>query len=247
MEYFRKLEAVKDRLCAELVSRGVEERYLGFGDPADISKPPRVPTDVRSEFLANRAMGDWAENILAASIRKVLPNKKVVHYGESDSISAGDSGFKEFFIERWKEVGLYGKRPDLLVMDKSVECETDISYLPTSQLTQTVELCDFSIEVRSSKFEALTYIDVRNREWQETGRKPSQLCPSFTVKVEDLLIVYRWLSQNRCPQLYCQVFFDSIFAINFLDIFEIIASGEGYKIETPAKSQLKSTIMIRHC
>ena len=28
------------------------------------------------------------------------------------------------------------------------------------------------------------------------------------------------------PQSYCQVFFDSVFAINFLDIFAIIASGE---------------------
>jgi hypothetical protein len=40
------------------------------------------------------------------------------------------------------------------------------------------------------------------------------------------------------------VFFDSVFAINFLDIFAIIASGDGYSIETPAKSQEKSTIMI---
>ena len=46
------------------------------------------------------------------------------------------------------------------------------------------------------------------------------------------------------PQSYCQVFFDSVFAINFLDIFATIGSGGGFTIETPAKSQEKATIMI---
>jgi hypothetical protein len=64
------------------------------------------------------------------------------------------------------------------------------------------------------------------------------------VKVEDLIIVYRWLERHDVPQTYCQVFFDSVFAINFLDIFATIASGTGYAIETPAKSQEKATIML---
>ena len=244
MGYFAELTEQKDKLCEELVRRGVEGRYLTFGEPANLDKPPRVPTDVRSEFLANRAMGDWAEDILAKAIRNTLPDKRVVHYGESDSISAGEDGFKEFFTERWRQVGQYGKRPDLLVMPKTVECEQDVSGQKTIDLQCIVEASEFSIEVRSSKFEALTYMKVRQEEYERTGKKPSQMTPSFTVKVEDLLIVYRWLSLHKCPQLYCQVFFDSIYAINFLDIFKIIASGSGFKIETPAKSQLKSTIMI---
>jgi hypothetical protein len=59
-----------------------------------------------------------------------------------------------------------------------------------------------------------------------------------------LRIVYRWLERYRKPQTYCQVFFDSVFAVNFLNIFEIVASGEGFQIETPAKSQEKATITI---
>jgi len=46
------------------------------------------------------------------------------------------------------------------------------------------------------------------------------------------------------PETYCQVFFDSVFAINFLDVFRIVASGIGYTIESPEKSQQKATIMI---
>ena len=100
-----------------------------------------------------------------------------------------------------------------------------------------------SIEVRSSKFEALRYMAVRQKQ-RDNGNKSGRETPSFTVKVEDLVVVYRWLERHRVPQSYCQVFFDSVFAINFLNIFDTIASGEGYSIETPAKSQEKSTIMI---
>jgi hypothetical protein len=64
------------------------------------------------------------------------------------------------------------------------------------------------------------------------------------VKVEDLVIVYRWLERYRLPQSYCQVFFDSVFAINFLNIFATIGSGGGFTIEKPKNSQEKATIMI---
>jgi hypothetical protein len=82
------------------------------------------------------------------------------------------------------------------------------------------------------------------QQQREAGTKAARETPNFTVKVEDLIIVYRWLERYSVVQSYCQVFFDSIFAINFLDIFSIIASGTGFTIETPAKSQEKATIMI---
>ena len=84
---------------------------------------------------------------------------------------------------------------------------------------------------------------VRQRQ-RQTGKSAGRETPSFTVKVEDLVIVYRWLERCRVPETYCQVFFDSVFAINFLDIFSIIASGSGFAIEKPEKSQEKATIMI---
>ena len=231
MSYFEELEKQKDLLHDVLTKKGVRKEYLTFGLPVNLDKDPRVPTDVRSEFLANRAMGDWAENILADAIRSAMPKHQVVHYGESDSIAAGDDGFKEFYLERRREVNLFGKRPDLLVIPNGIACKPDVSGIKTAELMDVVKKANFSIEVRSSKFAALTYMKVRQEEYRNTGSKPSQMTPSFTVKVEDLLIVYRWLSLHHCPQLYCQVFFDSIYAINFLDIFRIIASGTGFRIE----------------
>jgi type II restriction enzyme len=84
---------------------------------------------------------------------------------------------------------------------------------------------------------------VRAQE-RAAGRSTRREVPSFTVKVEDLKIVYRWIERYRKPQGYAQVFFDSIFMINFLRIFQVIGAGQGFVIEKAAKSQLKATIMI---
>jgi hypothetical protein len=56
--------------------------------------------------------------------------------------------------------------------------------------------------------------------------------------------VYRWIERTNKPQAYVQVFFDTVFMINVLTIFRIIASDDGFKIKKPKKSQEKITIMI---
>jgi hypothetical protein len=243
MSYFSKIKSTTKDLVDVLKSKGVEARYLNF----DVVEPeilkPRAPTDARSEFLANRAMGDWAEDILSRAINKSLTGKKVVQYGDTDRIAAGEDGFSEFYKTRLNDVRIYGKRPDLLVFDKSIDCGVDLSGKKTKDLIDLVKRADFSIEVRSSKFEAIRYMSVRKSE-KDDGKKGGRDTPSFTVKVEDLKIVYRWLKTHDIPQVYCQVFFDSMFAINFLEIFKIISSGSGFIIENPKKSQEKSTIMI---
>ena len=88
-----------------------------------------MPNDAKSEFLANRAMGDWAERIFAASIRKSQPGWQVTHYGDSDNKAAGDDGFKEFYLGLLEEVRKYGKRPDLLIFAKALNIPEDISQL----------------------------------------------------------------------------------------------------------------------
>jgi hypothetical protein len=242
-EYFARLRATTPRIVRELKRRGIDERYLSFGGPGKRpQKQPRVPTDARSEFLANRAMGDWAEDLLASAI-EAIPEIRAVHYGDRSKMAAGDSGFKEFYLGRIDDVRLYGKRPDLLVVPSHSVAPTDVSEIPTSKLAEVVSSALGAIEVRSSKFEALTYARVRAED-RLRGIRSGRESLGFAVKVEDLIIVYRWIEKYHKPQIYVQVFFDAAFAINFATIFEMIAKGDGYKIETPAKSQLKSTIMI---
>lgn len=242
--YFNALKGTVEKLTKTLTGDGINRSYLTFGGPGPVpKKEPRVPTDARSEFLANRAMGDWAEKSLTIAIRNAFPKWQVVQYGNTDQIAAGHPKFKSRFLSGLNETRLYGKRPDLLLFETDKKVPADMSSLEHAIVDPLVGQAIGAIEVRSSKFEALTYMRVRQYQ-RAAGNKAARETPSFTVKVEDLKIVYRWLEKYQLPQIYVQVFFDSIFAINFLTIFEIIADGEDYTIETPAKSQLKSTIMI---
>jgi hypothetical protein len=243
-QYFQRLTATLDGVAKELAARGIQANRLRFGGEGPKSaQKPRVPTDARSEFLANRAMGDWAEQMLSLAIQTALPEWKVARYGSTDKIAAGHPDFKARYLAGMEETRQFGKRPDLLLFPATLAVAGDLPERSHAETEPLVKQAVAAIEVRSSKFEALKYIAARQKQ-RDSGNKSGRDTPSFTVKVEDLVIVCRWLERHRIPQSYCQVFFDSVFAINFLDIFATIAGGVGFSIETPAKSQEKATIMI---
>ena len=204
-EYLTKLVHAKDLVVKELQRRGVEARYLQFGGSGDPLGRVFVPTDARSEFLANRAMGDWAERLLAQAVNNTVPGYRVIHYGNSDRIAAGQEGFKEFYVSALDDVRVFGKRPDLLIVPDTYTGPDDVSGERTDALRNLVASALAAVELRSSKFEALHYAQVRAQE-RKAGKAGGREGQSFTVKVEDLKIVYRWIENFRKPQAYCQVF-----------------------------------------
>jgi hypothetical protein len=181
--------------------------------------------------------------MLTTALLAALPEWKAAHYGNTDQIAAGHPEFKSRYLAGLEETRIYGKRPDLLLFPAAFTIDSNLTACGPAETAPMVKQAVAAVEVRSSKFDALTYLAVRQSQ-RESGKTGTRQTLSFTVKVEDLVIVFRWLERHRVPQSYCQVFFDSVFAINFLDIFAVIASGGGYRIETPAKSQEKATIMI---
>jgi hypothetical protein len=242
--YVSRLKQTLRGVVSTLQAKGILERHLAFGGegPPPVRKPT-VPTDARSEFLANRAMGDWAERMLATALSTAFPAWKVCQYGSTDRIAAGHPEFKTRYLAGLEETRRFGKRPDLLIFPAGASVAADLSERSHGETEAVAKQALAAVEVRSSKFEALKYMAVRMQQ-RQTGKASGRDTPSFTVKVEDLVIVYRWLERHRVPQSYCQVFFDSVFAINFLDIFAVISSGSGFTIEKPEKSQEKATIMI---
>jgi hypothetical protein len=244
-QYFAQLSASLPKVKRVLKMKGIKKSYLNFGG---VGKKPkqhvRVPTDANSEFLANRAMGDWAEQRFVAAINRAIKELIAVPYGNSDRMAAGEAGFKEFYLRGVEETQLHGKRPDLLLFKSALKSvPKTLSTYSHRKAARFVKMAVAAIEVRSSKFDAVTFMAVRKKQ-RADGKKVTRETPSFTVKVEDLVVVYRWIEQSRLPQVYCQVFFDTVYAINFLEIFRVIGSGEGFKIEQPRKSQKKATIMI---
>lgn len=243
-DYLQSVREAAEDVRKAMLKRGFS---LAFGGEGELpTKKPRAPTDARSEFLANKALGDWAEQSLAAAIREADPKIWVGHYGQSDSIAAGEEGFADFYRAGLENVRLYGKRPDLLLFDENERLDRyggfDISMLGLSELDELARLAKASIEVRSSKVDALKYMAVRKAD-REGGKKASRDAPSFTVKAEDLVVVYRWLERYGISQAYVQVFFDSVWGMNVLDIFRWIAA-DNFKIENPDKSQGKATILV---
>lgn len=244
--YLKKLSSAVKSVEKVLKNEGF--KGVRFGGPGEEPKTaPRLPTDARSEFFANRALGDWAERSLAAAIREAYPGLGVAHYGQSDTIAAGDDGFREFYLAGREEVRVAGKRPDLLLFanDEHIKDHEnfDISRLTNHELDKIARNAIASVEVRSSKLDALHYMAVRRADLIK-GKKTTREVPSFTVKVEDLVIVYRWIERTGLSQAYAQVFFDTAWAMDFADIFEWIGSSEKLKIENPDKSQGKATILV---
>jgi hypothetical protein len=191
-QYLPQLKATLDEVVARLTAKGIEPCHLAFGgEGLKPAHKPRVPTDARSEFLANRAMGDWAERMLTSAILAALPEFKVAQYGNTDRIAAGHPQFKGRYLVGLEETRLFGKRPDLLLFSASVAVESDLSEHSHAETEAMVKRAVAAIEVRSSKFEALKYMAVRQKQ-RDDGNKTGRETPSFTVKVEDLVIVYRW-------------------------------------------------------
>ena len=242
--YLQDVNSQISNVISVLEAKGIEPRYLEFGGELPVEKKIYVPTDARSEFLANRAMGDWAEDSLSRALTKGLPATQVVKYGDSDATAAGEEGFKEQYLKAKEDTRIYGKRPDLLLFKDNISVKSDITDLPREVADEFARKAELGIEVRSSKQQALKYMAVKREDGLTKGKAAGKIGLSFTVKVEDLKIVYRWLEVCRIPQIYSQVFFDSVFAINVLDIFRTIGSGSGFTIDKPDKSQNKATIMI---
>lgn len=113
--HIQRLKNTLAGVAEKLRARGIEERHLAFGGEGHPpTRKPTVPTDARSEFLANRAMGDWAERMLSAALLQALPEWKVVQYGGTDRIAAGHPEFKARYVAGLEVTRRFGKRPDLL-------------------------------------------------------------------------------------------------------------------------------------
>jgi len=155
VNYFGELEIAKEKIVRVLEAKRIRAALLKFGGAGEVPQKQTLPTDARSEFLANRAMGDWAENVLAEAIDQTIGEWRAVHYGNSDSIAAGEPGFKAHYLAVADEVRMYGKRPDLLIFPAAAKVPDSLSPLKFDQVDQIVAGSIGAIEVRSSKFKAI--------------------------------------------------------------------------------------------
>jgi len=132
----------------------IEKIDSNFIDFSAVRIHPTAPTQVSSEFLTNKEQGDWAEMTLLNVINSQSNNYIAVKYGRDDSIIAGEDGFKDFYESYQQELDSIGKRPDILIFDKSdfPYDELNISNFSLELLDEIVPKAKCGIEVRSSAF-----------------------------------------------------------------------------------------------
>jgi hypothetical protein len=199
-----------------------------------------------SQFLINREQGDWAEKQILDNLAGIRSDIIPVRYGRTDEIVAGEPGFAEFYERYQDELDTIGKKPDTLLFKQADfdGTDNDISRLSKEDQEGFVRNALAALEVRSSSYLVKDY-----REYMRTSKKRRKRdWLSYTVKVEDLAIVLKWIETYRIPHFYVQVFFDSIYAIPFHRILEILTDlhnkNKIYTLERNAKNQFKSTIHI---
>jgi len=214
-----------------------------------------APTQAFSDFLTHSEQGDWAETLFFDALKNSKVPYIPVKYGKSDKITAGDPTFKAFYNSYQNELDSIGKRPDILLFkpeDYKKEWGNDISHSSQEELNLIVPKAIAGFEVRSSAYLTKKFIPKKDRPFL-----------SFTPKVEDLLVVLKWVETFGVPHFYVQVFFDSIYIISFKDILlllkdakiiekgiknkkitGIVGTSPAFVIEKNPKNQFKETIHI---
>jgi len=116
-----------------------------------------------SEFLTNKEQGDWAEQVVLNAINDNSLVYLASRYGRSESLAAGDPGFEEFYAAYQDELNRIGKRPDLLIFERTSVRDGYVDIADEDTIRSAVA----AIEVRSSSFLANRYaefVDTRTRD-----------------------------------------------------------------------------------
>lgn len=235
MGYSDRIERLIKRLPKDII------------DLSQKRKKANPPTQAFSEFVTNREQGDWAEDLLFRAIQEIDRDIVPVRYGRTDKIIAGEPGFKEFYNKYQNELDKIGKRPDLLIFkvsDYDDKWNYDITSLDSDSLRGTIQKAIAAFEIRSSAF----LVEEYKKYVKSEKRKGKRQFLSFTPKVEDIYVIYRWIKIFGVPHFYVQVFFDKVYCISFENMLRIVsdttARGKIFTIEKNAKNQFKSTVHI---
>ena len=171
--------------------------HTGLIDFDEPRSEASMPTQASSEFITNKQQGDWAEDVIFRAINDNSENIVAVRYGKSDDLVAGDEGFEQFFNDYQNELDTIGKRPDILLFNKSDFDERlgyDISTKKGSEIGDYVSKAIAGIEVRSSAFLINKYTKEAQRVVIENTDRAIEL-------KNDVLSNYIDLLRQKRPEL----------------------------------------------
>lgn len=183
------------------ICQNIHTGLIDFDEPRSEAS---MPTQASSEFITNKQQGDWAEDVIFRAINDNSNNIVAVRYGKSDDLVAGDMGFEQFFNEYQHELDTIGKRPDILLFNRSdfdVQLGYDISSKSSNEIGNYVSKAIAGIEVRSSAFLINRYTEEANRIIHENTMKAIELRDEILSCYSDLLMQKRPELINILQQL----------------------------------------------
>lgn len=195
-----------------------------------------------SDFLMPWAQGRWSEEIVESALNQTS-QFGVIPYGPS-TIAPEDPNELELFFEKMDVIAQEGKRPDLLLYDKTtfdwaqVELENRLGSVEKMAQTSSGQLRDVIMRARAA-------LEIENSLWvtekmpgfgkpfsryirgKNEGRlKPAGIIPTIIVKEEDVPRLRQWQAEYEVPIYVVHIFYDRGYFIKFNDVLALLDSGE---------------------
>ncbi len=201
-----------------------------------MAQTPRFRGD---NFKGKWSLGSWAEQKIISAIN-VSDSLRAVSYGKSGVSSARNLQERQEYWNLHKERESFGKRPDVLVFEKSVfetltsKYSSTLDNLPNNlenDIQEIVESSLLAIESEASIWQG-EKMKHFGRNWSDkTGNlKPlsevkSWTAPTVIVKDEDLQPLIDWQTYYQKPIYIVHLFYDMALMLNFSKLREYISDG----------------------
>lgn len=179
------------------------------------------PSGRAGDFLINYSRGEWAERILGKGLATtgafILQS-----YGPSTPPMPGEDIYRESVGVFGLITTLEGKRPDGLLFEAETfeKLSPELADLANSgNLAKTPE----NEQVKALIDQSIAAVEVKSSVWLANKRGEGTM--SVTVKEEEMVPFDHWQARYNKPIIFAQVFFDSIYLLNYKTMKTAIAAG----------------------
>ena len=195
-----------------------------------------------SDFLMRWAQGRWSEDIVIRALNNT-DRLGVIPYGPS-TVAPEDPVELEHFFDKMDVIAQEGKRPDLLLYDRSTfewarneltarlgDAEK-LAETPSSGVTDIIAKARAALEIENSlwvteKMPGFGRPFGRYTRGKNKGRlKPAGVIPTIIVKEEDIARLQKWQSTHNVPIYVVHIFYDRGYFIKFDEVLSLLNTGE---------------------
>jgi hypothetical protein len=195
-----------------------------------------------SDFLMRWSQGRWSEEIVIRALNQTR-QFGVIPYGPS-TIAPEDPHELELFFETMDTIAQEGKRPDLLLYEKTrfhwarTSLERRLGNIekivetPSTQLRDVIVQAHAALEIENSlwvteKMPGFGKPFSRYTRGKNKGRlKPSGIIPTIIIKEEDIPRLQQWEEAYGVPIYVVHIFYDRGYFVKFDEVMDLLDSGE---------------------